>query len=633
MSARRSTGLFVALTLLFGVLAATPAALAHEERAATFPDGKGSVPTYRAFPQAQRLVVCKADSAQRIAKLSGAAKTRSSQLLGECKYRHVQDAINAVTKPGTTIYLLPGVYSEEPYAAPPTGECADLKVETEGDLVGTLQESVAPSEGGTPALLSYAQQVKCPHVHNLIAILGDTTPTDANGRCDGPLCRLQIEGTGAKAEDVIIDNKFAKLNGIRADRADGVYFRNFLVQQTEFNGIYVLETDGFVIDKVTARANDEYGFLTFASDHGLYKDCEAYYNGDSGVYPGSASDLNGDRTDISVGRYAIEITGCYSHHNALGYSGTAGNSVYAHDNVFAYNATGITTDSFFPDHPGLPQDHARFSRNKIFSNNINYYENIRKGICDKPLKERNILRDGIVCPVIPVPVGTGVWIAGGNFNLTDNNWIYDNWRWGLFQIWVPAALRNEFDPSKQYDTSNGNQYRNNILGKSPDGKVLHNGLDVWWDDEGGGNCWQDNVSSHGEVTYNEPSPQGLPDCDSGGSVFTPGTSAVKFNEFLTCAQFNRNDPLFRDPPNCSFFQTPTKPASDGSAPPAAGGAGAAPPAGGGSAGAGTDSGGVQPVAAVRGRGSLADTGLGVGVGLLGAALLLGAAWLRRSSRA
>ena len=50
--------------------------------------------------------------------------------------------------------------------------------------------------------------------------------------------------------------------------------RNFTIQQAEFNALYVLETDGFVIDHVTARGNDEYGILAFASDHGLIQRIE-----------------------------------------------------------------------------------------------------------------------------------------------------------------------------------------------------------------------------------------------------------------------------------------------------------------------------------------------------------------------
>jgi hypothetical protein len=93
---------------------------------------------------------------------------------------------------------------------------------------------------------------------------------------------LQIEGTGAKPDDVVIDAQFRRLNAIRADRADGVYLRNFMTQRTTFNGVYIMESDGFAIDRLTSRWNDEYGFLTFADDHGLYADCEAYGNGDSG---------------------------------------------------------------------------------------------------------------------------------------------------------------------------------------------------------------------------------------------------------------------------------------------------------------------------------------------------------------
>ena len=47
--------------------------------------------------------------------------------------------------------------------------------------------------------------------------------------------------------------------------------RNLTVEQAEFNAVYVMETDGFVLDKVTARGNDEYGILAFACDHGLIR--------------------------------------------------------------------------------------------------------------------------------------------------------------------------------------------------------------------------------------------------------------------------------------------------------------------------------------------------------------------------
>lgn len=134
-----------------------------------------------------------------------------------------------------------------------------------------------------------------------------------------------------------------------------MYLRNFTVQQAEFNAIYVLETDGFAVDRVVARGNDEYGILAFASDHGLIQHVNAYYNGDSGIYPGSGSDLNADNPEFKPTRYAIEIRHSKSHDNTLGYSGTAGNSILAHHNEFYDNATGIATDSLFPGHPVCPR--------------------------------------------------------------------------------------------------------------------------------------------------------------------------------------------------------------------------------------------------------------------------------------
>src|SRR5205807_781710 len=131
------------------------------------------------------------------------------------------------------------------------------------------------------------------------------------------LKNLQIEGTGAYPLDVIIDGRFQKLNTVRADRADGAYFLNFTVQRGSFNALYVPESDGFVIDGMLGRWNLEYGFLTFATDHGLYSNCEAYGNGDSGIYPGGTSDINKSR-GYRVPRYAIEVSHCRSHNNLIG---------------------------------------------------------------------------------------------------------------------------------------------------------------------------------------------------------------------------------------------------------------------------------------------------------------------------
>ncbi|WP_372734969.1 right-handed parallel beta-helix repeat-containing protein [Nocardioides sp.] len=582
----RAPRLLVALLLALGLVVQMGGpSHAHEERPATFPDGSGKVPKFLGFHNPRSRVVCKQNSAKLIAKMpNGVAKQRNKRLLKQCEFRSIQKAIDSIAKRKTSIYVLPGTYREKRYATSKRSNyCSHLGTASKNPLraseyIGSISspdtgadsrevdalERAAEEDGTTnPIALSYADQRACPHNLNLIAVFGDKTPNNDSIKCDSKFCGVQIIGTGRKMTDVVIDNNFSKLNGIRFDRAGGAFVRKVTVQQSEFNAIYVLETDGFTIDKTTTRGNDEYGILAFASDHGLIQRSNAYYNGDSGIYPGSGSDLNADNPNFKPVRYAIEIRNNRSHDNTLGYSGTAGNSIWAHGNRFYNNATGIATDSLFPGHPGLPQDHARWSRNEIYSNNSNYYTKyVDTGICEKPMRERGYM-NGTVCPVVPTPVGTGVLIAGGNFNSTDNNWIYDNWRYGTMQFWVPAPLRDEFDPTLLYDTSHDNHTTGNKMGIARDGSIRHNGSDHWWDDEGGGNCWQGNTYSRGFQTDNFTIPP--PSCTDGGSVFTPGFS-VKDAGFLSCSQYDRNDPDLKHPPACEWFDDPTKPSARAAAP-------------------------------------------------------------------
>lgn len=549
--------LLVSVLLVGALFAGSGVASGHAEREAFFPDGTGKVPTYRPMIAEPNLVVCTPSSGQKIQKIRDPKlRAVNLKLFENCRFRNLQDAVNALTERGTTVYMLPGVYKEKPFRAQP--KCA--------------KELAQGSEDEGAPILSYEQQMMCPQAQNLIGIFGDKTPADDKRQCNAAACDLQIEGTGQRPEDVRItggftkDGRWMKLNGIRADRADGLYLKNFTVELFEFNAVYVLETDGFVIDEIVGRWNDEYAFLTFAVDHGLYKNCEGYNNGDAAIYPGSASDLNSGSEEYSqTKRWAVEVRNCKAHHNALGYSGTAGNSVYVHDNDFYANQTGMTTDSIYAGHPGLPQNHAWVTGNRFYSNNINYVEKyVHSGKCDKPPAERGHKPPpgkprwaGIVCPVIPAPVGTGMLIGGGNWNLLEKNYVWDNWRAGYMLFSVPAAIRDE--PEKGFDTSHFNKYVDNFMSMTLGGKLDLNGVDFWWDDQGEGNCWQDNKTAKDwKITTNTMYPNGLPDCDSGGSAPVPNNPS-KSGQIASCATYDRNDPEFRDPPGCDFFDTPEEP--------------------------------------------------------------------------
>jgi len=520
---------------LAGALVAAAPAPAHPERPSAFPDATGQFPAYRARGPSR--VVCKSDSRRLIGRsVRGSRKRLALRLLRRCRYRHIQAAVNAA-RSGDRILVLPGVYREEPSRALPERDPRCFPSKTT-QVVGRT-----PNEVKTTA--TYEYQVACPNDEQLIAVLGDSL-ADPDRKCDVK-CRIQIEGMGDSRDDVLIEGDRSKLQVIKGDRADGLHLRNFTVQYSDFNNVYVLETDGFRFSDIVSRWSNEYGFLTFASDHGIYEDLEVYGHGDSGVYPGSGPETHGKR-------YGIHIRRVNSHHNLQGDAGAAANGVWFYDNDFHHNQTGFVVDSFSPGHPGSPQDSAKWTNNRSYSNNENYWTAERLEYCSsKPDYEQRDPK--IVCPKILVPVGVGLLIAGGNDNIVEGNRFWDNHRYGTMQIWVEAAFRGEQDLALQNDTSHRNRYVNNLMGMAPDGSSAPNGTDFWWDEQGEGNCWQGNTTAPGRSITGDPA--SLATCSSPRG-FAP-VNPVKHAFLVPCAAADENDREAWFPPGCDWYEQPPKP--------------------------------------------------------------------------
>ncbi|HSW13391.1 MAG TPA: hypothetical protein VLI06_11165 [Solimonas sp.] len=667
------------LASLFGVLGLAVSTLAsgHAERAAYFPQERVSArPEYRPLLgasgnpslQSPRLVVCKKsnsegveagkDSAALIRKMpAGGLKKANEALLKECRYEHLQAAVDAVTTRGTNIYVLPGLYREQPSIR--------ALEQNYGAAVPADRDYCQAVLARGPGKLTYEEQFRCRFIQNTVAIFGDPNFTDeacgdgtSNGVCAAPqtqvcdvsqsACQyydLQIEGTGEKITDVIfegdfvtkegdpVDGHFRYLNGIRADRTDGIYLRNFTTQIYEFNAVYVMEVDGYVLDRLLSRWVDEYAFLSFASDHGLYDYTEGYGVADSVQYPGSGADVykgkNHAQADLRA-RQATEVRNSKGHHSALGYSGTAGNSPWVHNNEFYKNQTGMATESVYGGHPGMPQDHALWEDNLIYSNNKDYYKYVAEGgpCIDKKPRDRGvvppefrtfdelpadhqeaIMDRTIVCPPIPFPTGTAMIIAGGNYDVVQNNQVFDNWRQGLWLLSIPTLIHKLTDsPASPLDpvvdaglipdpagllstvndalgavlgpngteavltpvfTAHYNRVLGNHFGESPfDGgsRAQPNGVDIWWDNSGVGNCFEGNTAHSGEVT-SDLGPLGVTGLPGGPCADATDPSLVeqvatvrpdRLVSFLTCLEYNRDDPASKS--SCPFFTETNAPA-------------------------------------------------------------------------
>ncbi len=534
--------------LLLGLLALLllpAAAWGHAERATFYPEhDKGSRPAMDAS-KGKSLIVCKQDSSKRIkaifkGKGPKTTKLRKGRLkqVRKCKFEHVQQAVDAAES-GDRILLLPGIYREEPSRALPV---RDPKCESPRHW-----ESSGDNHQVDGRVPTYLHQVECPNSRNLIAIIGDSI-TDDDKVCDQK-CNLTMQGLGRKPDDVLLEGDRKKQDVLRVDRADGFQLRGVTVEQGAYNNINLVEVNGFRLSKLVSRWASHYGVLSFTSDNGLYEDIEAYGSGDSGVYPGSGPELR-------CNGYGIEMRRILSYGNTLGSSGTAGNGTWTHDSTFRDNAAGIANDSFAPGHPGMPQDCSKWTDNDLYSNNLNLFEDENEKYCiATPFEKR---RKEVVCPVFQVVVGVGFMLYGVNENIFEGNRIWDQHRSAIRMFGVPAAARGENDPSKAIDTSHGNRFVNNTFGVRPDGTRDRNGTDVFWDEQGLRNCWEDNKTAKGVgVTSDPPS---LPTCKSGGSINAAGNS-LKLAGDLPCIQWHpTKNP---DPPGCDWFQTPKDPGNGG----------------------------------------------------------------------
>ena len=592
------------------LLASAATASAHVERPAYWPDPApdtsitpatgGQVPKSRPLITAlkrsapgQTRVVCQRGSLNRLKRsvraarkngylvrpsdrrqLSAAAARRllrvNERLRKLCRFSEIQPAVNASGN-NDRVVVMPGLYLEPTSRKAPTHDPACDKYRTNGDR---------PGQDGTA--LSYAYQFNCPNDQNLVAVMGrepgkDPPPMPPRenrhgipdlGKC--LRCNFQIEGSGVNADDVVIEAGdhtkgdggpngvgTAKDVAVRADRADGFVLKNVKVRHAKEHGIYVLESDGYLLTNFKAYYNGLYGTLTFVEDHGVQQHCDAAGHGDSGVYPGAAVETGAQRPQGTEFRYNQQIRFCDLHHNMAGYSGTNGNAVHVRNNRIYDNALGLQTDVVTgAGHPGYPGDSMLIERNLFYSNNFNVYQ-----------------EDSTVNPAFPFPVGTGMWIAGGNRHQVRNNHFYDNWRRGTMLFSVPdqlvcgdAAGGNQqagCNPNGQTTSFYNSQY-DNWMGLRPDGTPDPNGIDFWWDPYPGtvGNCWWDNHTPPGRSITTDPG--GLPNCENGTKPEqSVGTGNPKqTGELLSCVaafesrSFDPNGP-------CPWFKTPPEPQPGG----------------------------------------------------------------------
>jgi hypothetical protein len=538
-------------------------------------------------------------------KQAGWLRRVNRALAEQCEYHAVQPAVNH-SRNNDRVVIMPGRYTESASRQAPTNDprCAPSLYQTQAN------GQSAPS---------FEYQATCPNDQNLIYVQGryiagpppDPPLDDRQGIPASELgaclrCNFQIEGSGPRPEDVILDagkgylnpnlagakpggsagcdnpsNCYSKHVVLRADRADGFVAKNLLTRGGREFGIYTEEIDGYLLARTKFFWNADYGQLSFTSDHGRISDCDGFGSGDSVVYPGAAPET-GSQADTSfypdAPRYNTIVTRCDLRGSALGYSGSMGNAVRITNNQIYGNVTGIASDTLSSaGHPGFPADYSRIDHNFIYSNNLDLY-------VDNPPVE----------PLVPVPLGTGIIYAGMNDARVNNNYIFDNWRNGSMLFAVPDAVTSGGGaegninpgiscpgaPDNGISTSCGNQFFSNVMGKAPPGFTFPgavdqfgadhssgpgphpNGTDFWWDEFFGntGNCWFNNIGPDGTAgSITGPGTGTPPDVLPSNCGTSAGNGdAAKEQYLLECSNGPDND---TGPTDCDWWRPAPRPAS------------------------------------------------------------------------
>ena len=253
---------------------------------------------------------------------------------------------------------------------------------------------------------------------------------------------IQAAVDAAKAGDLVLIDEGTYKEAVDVTTADitlrGVD-RNKVILDGEFtleNGIRVLETDGVVVENMTARNYLSNGFFWTGSDRYRGSYLTAYRNGDYGIYAFDAYHGQLDHSYASgspdAGFYIGECYRCdaviddvISEHNGLGYSGTnSGGDLYIVNSTFRNNRAGIVPNSGSYElcYPGRE---TTVVGNIVHDNNNN----------DAPAIDVALLAQG-----------NGILLAGAIDSVVERNLVYNHDRTGIAAVPFPEEDANDVAP-------------------------------------------------------------------------------------------------------------------------------------------------------------------------------------------
>ncbi len=228
---------------------------------------------------------------------------------------------------------------------------------------------------------------------------------------------LTIRGTDRN--QVILDGGFKLENGIRVLETNGVVVENMTARNYTSNGFFWTGSDYFRGSYLTAYRNGDYGVYAFDAYHGQIDHGYGGGSPDAGFYVGECF------------RCDVVIDTVLSENNGLGYSGTnSGGDLYIVNSTFRNNRAGIVPNT--GSYEGCyPQRDSTIVGNLIYDNNN---------------ASAPAIADALLAS------GNGILTPGGVRNTIERNRVMNHDRTGIGLVPYPESDANDLPPAtNQWD--------------------------------------------------------------------------------------------------------------------------------------------------------------------------------------
>lgn len=341
----------------------------------------------------------------------------------------IQAAVDRA-RPGDIIEVMPGVYKEE------------VKIDLDNITLRGVKTTIAMD---AQAMVDAAWTG-----NTRLVVQQNASP---NGKAESVLGPI-LDGEGKLSDGVlatgsnfVIENFHLRnyiANGVVAQHARNVTFRDLRIEKTGLYGVYPVSCTGVRVERCVATGIADAALYVGQSRDIVVKDCEAY----------------GNVTGIEI-------------ENSI-------NAVVENNNV--HDNTGGILVFILPNNPSKVGQGCIVRNNQVINNNLTNFANPNSIVAN-------------------VPPGTGVMVMAADNNEVTGNEIRGNDCYGVavFSLDVAFPKGTSFDvgPVPENNWIHGNTFSDN--GRKPAGALQRAGIkgaDLVWDLSGWSNRWQESNATH-----------------------------------------------------------------------------------------------------------------------------------------